>query len=317
MRVGSIVHLVLGMTWALAAFGCSGLQVRVRNDPTTQQPSGVRVWIAVRGPQNQAVDPILDKIIVEAARQWLASHSYTPVDFRPKADTVVIFNIAEGERTVHVPGQSSVRPVYQPGTTSTVSNSWGQTVGTVTTDGTWGVVPQYREGYDRSVLDRALFVHVFRQRNGRRPDLISEGEATPKEQSAEFFDNEGVLNSAVTELLSASVLRTDVHELTTTVAGEWPHLTGKEDPGCWPRLGFRVGRTEDGHVAVTELSSDGEAAQGGLALGDLVLSVGGAPFPAPAEPTYVPGQTVPVVVWRGGASIILNIQATMICADNQ
>jgi hypothetical protein len=311
-----VLRLWMALT-CLNAAACATLKSQVENDPTITQPSGEKVFISFRVGKDgkDGRDTILGKTVINDAAIWLRNKGYVLVDEIKKADSQIIFTVDSETKQVYVPGQTYSIPIYgNTGTTSTVKNSWGQTLGTVETQPSNPFAPTgyqtgYREGYNAQITDRWLFIYVWKQERGNVPEKISQGQVFPEKRDMKFFEDQQVMASAVNRLLSESVFGKSARAPSSVSSG---------DPGCWTRLGITFDQHEklERGAKIKDFALGSQAEAAGLKVGDIIYSLGSRDVPDPRPVKFTEGIPVNVVANRGGKEFAVKVMPTMQCVEN-
>ena len=314
------IETCFGISMIFLTSGCATLVTQVNNDPDKTLPNGERVNIFVtqvldQGGPEDISNSIAGKTLILNASEWLRKQGYqVQSGMSSRVDSTVRFVLQASAHTEYVPGQTYSTPIYgNSGTTSTVTNAYGATVGTIQTQASNPYAPtsyqsNYVEGHNQTVMDRYLHIYVDAWARGAPPVTISQGEVFPEKRNQKFFEDPMVMKSAVEKALTASVLGT-----TRSV----PAHT-EDQPGCWPRLGINFDQTEKiiKGSRIKSFSKISLASSLGLEIGDIVDSIDGHALPYKNTPKLQEGVEVPVMVEKDGRVKTVFLKAIMMCVDD-
>lgn len=300
----------------IATFGCSSFVTRVDNDPVNSEPSGDVAFIRVNSEDGKSLDDsFFGKLVRDQASRWLSSRGFKITEDQKLAHTTLVFVPVMKSRDVYVPGHTYSVPTYQnSSTTSTIRDSMGWKIGSVETApaNSWmptGQQMHYQEGYTATIQDRWILIEVWRAIRGKPPERVSFGQAYPKAQYLEFFENQTTIRNAVQTLIEKTGL---------AKVDRAPASISNLDPGCWPRLGIAFEKNEKLHkgLMIRSFSQNSNAPSAGLKKGDTVLSIDGiALVNSPPLKKYSEGQQVSVVISRLGKEMTKEVPTAMICVD--
>ena len=178
---------ILALLPGLAA--CATLTTKVHNDPPQIGPVGDRVAVTFRCSDSANIGENVGNIVTSHAKAWLQKKGYTIVDSVKGADNHVVFSTASQTSSAYVPGETYQEPTYgviqTAGSTSVVTNRWGQDVATITTApttqyGQTGTETIHRDAYQTNVTDRWLFIEVWHQSHGKSPECLVRAGVTEK-----------------------------------------------------------------------------------------------------------------------------------------
>lgn len=310
----------------LANFGCAtSFKSEMKTNPMTKLTGGnTYVKVMVDGKE---IDSSFAGIIKDEAYQFLEKKGFHQVQSPADAHFVVIFNPGERSRDVQVPGQTYLVPVYNNNQnnqsyTSTVTNQYGQQLGTVHTQqnsNPYNFSPSdyktmYREGYNATIVDQWLMVYGMVQKHGDFPQDMFEGQIYRTSNNVEFFSSESAIRNAVKSLLAKS----SINNLNRV-----PAATDNKRPGCRKRLGWQTDfkvkqETKEDVVSIVEPTSGAKAAD--IRPGDKITRVDGKPYDdffanrTLASRAYAKG-TIEVELERDGKQMSKKVTPKLICDE--
>jgi hypothetical protein len=299
----------------LFLIGCVSVKSDVQSDPAFRV-SGNRVHVsAISKDQGNVSETILGRQIIDAASKWLADKGYSLSNKR-KADYSIAFAVEQQSNNVYVPPQTVMMPVYgndNSNSTTTVKNSFGQTIGTFETkeDSRYNFAPTgYQSfqtgGYNAVVTDRWLLMFITAQMHGLAPRQVSRGNAFPEKRDQPFFENYQVVSYTVRRLLSESPLN---------VEGKPPVNLHNNDAGCLLRLGLEYENMKD-KAQIKSFSVGSKAQRAGLKVGDVVSTIDGRDARKVSQFIFTEGKAAEVVAMREGKELTVNVLPIMFCPED-
>lgn len=190
----------------------------MQNDRSFTGFRGNKVFIKVIGytikDQKDVSNDIAGRNLIIEVKEWLnLNNKYVSVENEELSNITIILGVFSEDKIIHIPSQTYTSPVYgnSNGSTTTVKNIYGQTLGTLETNsnniyGPTGYTTNYVEGYNTQVSDRSLVLTIVSNESGKIGKVVSEGGAIPKNYSKEFFEDRRMIKSAIEELLNNTVL---------------------------------------------------------------------------------------------------------------
>lgn len=313
-----LFHQLSIITLIISLSSCANLNSQVHNDPSYSF-TGNRVKIAVfKGKDFENVTNSPDgATLYKFAHDYLTKKGFEVVPKRKNADILVAFTGLEDSKDIYVPGYTYNVPIYgnlNNGTTTTIKNSYGQTLGTLETVSSnpntpTGYQSKYVEGYNARVMDRWLLLSVDTQEKDKSMRTISSGQIYPESRKQHFFNSPQVMQNAVERLLNESVFGNKDLKLAKSTDAE---------PGCALRLGITFKNQNSIEIGseIESFSPESTAEKEGLKARDIVHTIDGYNQPNTNTPKFTVGRSVPVTGTRNGKKFSYKITPANICPED-
>lgn len=297
--------------------GCtSNFKTEMQNSPMANL-TGNQIYVDVASPNGETLSTPFSDIIKEETYKYLAMRGFTKANSKADAHMILFFSPGHRDRTVNVPGQTYLVPVYKDGQQTNFnasSNNGSYVYGSTRSQGTTQWHTGYREGYTVQAQDQWLHLDGYFQENGTQPKQAFQGQIWRTSNKVAFFSNENALREGVLQLLNKTMLAT-IKQAPTSISNV--------RPGCRPMLGFEVDQEEaknSGANIIKRVIPNSAAEDAGLKLGDDIRTLAGYPYselssnPERAAKIYQSG-SIKVVVVRNSNDREFKIEPKELCPD--